>query len=184
MKKSVYISKFNNVTKNKELVEISFHGDQTYKVAYILGAADKCLLFAEVSSSGTVAGITICKTEDIDSVSLETIYISELIKQIPGDSLFNQAMKSIANVKEYTFDGFISAFENTKTIVEVTTDDENTFAGRIVEHSDETLVLDEYSSEMDRCLGHVYFNRSIISKLAIDVPWLRTIARSLADKNL
>jgi hypothetical protein len=184
MKTFDFKKRMNDAIKNKELVEINLHDAPTYKVAYILGAAEGFLLFAEVSSSATMTGVFLCQSEDVDSVCLDTIYTSELAKQIPGDSLYLQAAKSIENVKKYTFDGFISAFENTKTIVEVTTSDENSYAGRIVGHNDKTLVLDEYSSEIDRYVGHMYFNRSIVIRLSVDVPWLRTIARSLADKNL
>lgn len=184
MKKFDFTSKFNNITKNKELVEISLHGAPTFKVAYVLGAAKEHLLFAEINSSALPNGITICQTSDIDFIALDTVYTSELVKRIEGASLFDQAVKEAKPIKKYTFEGFISAFENTKTIVEITTDEEVVYAGRIIGHDDKVLVLDEYSTESDKCLGHLYFNRSIISRLSIDVPWLRTIERSLADKNL
>lgn len=179
-----YQSELQKIIDGKQLVEVNLHGAPTYLVAYILSANDEFLTLGVVSSSATFTGVTICRTDDVDSISVESIYLSELVKQISANSIYEQAIDDIKDITELTFDGFAAGLEGTKTLVEITTDNDDNIAGRIVSHNDNVLVLDEYSSESDRRLRRTYFNRNTIVRMSIDVAWIRTIARSLADKNL
>ncbi|MBI1872237.1 hypothetical protein HYS10_02330 [Candidatus Collierbacteria bacterium] len=184
MKKFDFQTELKRIIDSRQLVEVNLHGAPTYLVAYILSANDKYLTFAVVSSSATLTGVTICHMVDVDSISIETIYLSELAKQISDDSIYQQALKDVQNIKEFTFDGFASGLENTKTLVEITTDNDDNISGRIAGHSDDILILDEYSSESDRRIRRTYFNRETIVRISLDVAWIRTISRSLDDKNI
>lgn len=184
MKKFDYQKELQRIIADKQLVEINLSEAPTFKVAYILNANENYITYAEISSSATFSGVTICRTEDIDYISVNTIYLSELSKQITDNSLYQQAQQNVKSIEVFTPSGFISALEGTKTIVELTTENEVTIAGRITGHDKNTLVLDEYSSESDRCIARSYFNVRIIVRISLDVPWIRTISRSLEDKNL
>lgn len=184
MKNSIFLKELQSIIKSRQLVEINLKGAPTYKVAYILAINDEYITFAEVSSSASFAGVIICFTEDIESISIDTIYLSELSKQIINDSLYTLAENTIKEVREFTFEGFVSAFKNTSTVLEITTENEVTIAGRVITINNDILLLDEYSSESDRRIARSYFKREVIVRLAIDVPWLRTISRSLVDKNI
>lgn len=184
MKKLNYQNELKKIINSKQLAEVFLHGAPTYKVAYLLSANKDFLTFAEVSSSAQFAGVIMCRMQDIDSISLDSLYLKEIVKQIPGDSLYQQALQSITGLKKFTFDGFISALENTKTVVEITTENEITIGGRIVGHDDTVIVFDEYAAGNDQRLAHTFFDRTTIIRISIEVPWLRTIARFLAEKKL
>ncbi len=169
---------------DKNLVEVHLAGAPTYKVAYLLGASEEFLTFAEVSSSATLSGVIMCRMDDVEAIKTETIYCGELAKQLAGDSLYQQAVAVSAKLEAHTFDGFMSAFAKTATLVEVTDLNENVVAGRVIDHDDKILVLDEFYAENDRRFGRSYISQPTIARLAVLVPWINTIARSLADKNL
>lgn len=179
-----YQDELKKLIKDRQLVEVSLHGAPTFKVAYLLSANDDYLTFAEVSSSATFAGVVLCRMDDVDSIGTESIYTSELSKRITDDSLYNQALDNIKSIKKFTPSGFVKAFGGTETIVELIDVDENEFAGRIIGSGDKYILFDEYYSEYAQRLVRKYVNAANISRIAVDVPWLRTISRSLADKNL
>jgi hypothetical protein len=153
-------------------------------VAYLLCANEEFLTFAEVSSSALFAGVIMCKLADVDALKTETIYLGELVKSITDDSLYQQAAKAIENISDFTFDGFASGFEGADTLLEIVDENEDTFVGRVMAHDENVLVLDEYYTENDRRFAHSYINFATIIRLGINVPWVRTVARSLADKNI
>ena len=111
-------------------------------------------------------------------------YLSEFEKQLPDTSIYDQAMHYIESITAFTFDGFAESLENSKTLVEITTQGDNNYAGRIAGHSDDILVLDEYTTESDKRLKRTYFNRETIERISLGVAWVRTIERFLADKNI
>lgn len=179
-----YQAELQRVIEQKQLAQVFLNGAPTFKVAYLLSANEEYLTFAEVSSSATFAGVMICRLSGIDAVKVSNLYLGELIKQIPGESLHQQAQKTIESIKEFTFDGFLTAFEGTKSIVELVDDNEDTFAGRLIGHDDQVIAMDEFYTEYDRLFARSYVNRSIITRMGVEIPWLRTIALSLADKNI
>ena len=184
MKQFDFQAELKKIIDAKQLVEIFLHGAPTYKVAYLLNANNDYLTFAEVSSSALFSGVIICNLSDVDWIGVETPYLGELAKQIVDDSVYKQATEDIKNIKEFSFKGFVSAFVDTKRIVEITDEDETVTAGRVLNQDDKVLVFDEYSAENTRKLARMFFNKNSIIRIAIDVPWLRTIERFLEDKNI
>lgn len=184
MKALDYQSELQKIIDAKQLVEVVIHGFPPFIAAYILNANDEYITLAEVSSSATLAGVMILRASDIDYISVETLYLSELIKQIKDDTVYRQAIVNVQNIKDFTFNGFAQCFEDSSTLVELTLYDEDIIAGRIVGHNDKILVLDEYSTHSDRRVRRTYFNFDSVSRITLDIPWIRTIARSLADKNI
>src|SRR5258708_29844277 len=107
------------------------------------------------------------------------MYIRGLVKLNTGSSLQQQALKNVENIKDFSFDGFISGFENTDTIVEVLYESDNASAGKITAHNKEVLVLDEYYAQNDQGLVRSYISRETITRISVDIPYLRIIARFL-----
>lgn len=177
-------NELKNIVDSRQLVEMVLDGEPDYRVVYFLSADENFVTFAEINSAAGYVGVSICRMADITSISVDTIYLSELTKQIQGDSLYLQAKKAVESIETFTPSGFISALEDTKTVVELTTHARESIAGRIVGHDDTVLVLDEYSSESDRRIARTYFRFPEIVRIAVDVPWLRTISQSLLNKNL
>lgn len=179
-----YQEELQKLIDTKQLVEVVLQDLPSYLVAYILAANAKYLTLAIVSSSATLTGVSIVRTSDIDSISIESIYLSELVKEIKDDSVYQRALDDIKDISEFTFAGFSESLEKSKTIVEITTNSEDSFAGRLVGHDDDIFVLDEYSTESDKRVKRTYFDQATIARISLDVAWLNTIARSLAEKNI
>ena len=184
MKTFDYLSELNKLIENKQLTEVYLQGDPTFIVAYILNATAKFVTLAVVGSNATFSGVSIVRFEDIDSVSVQSTYLSELAKQIQNTTIYDQAMQCIKPIATFTFDGLAEGLENTKTIVELTQHNDEVSAGRIAGHDSKILVLDEYSTESDKRLKRTYFNRETIKRFSLGLAWLRTIERFLADKNI
>lgn len=179
-----YQDELRKMIDNRQLVEVSFYGAPTFKVAYLLSANEDYLTFAEVSSSGTFSGVILCRMNSVDWIASEAIYLTELAKQITDESLYKQAQESIKGIKKFTPSGFITAFAGTETIVEFTDEDENIIAGRIIGHGKQHILVDEYASEHHERVARKYIDIVGIARISVDVPWLRTITRSLADRKL
>ncbi len=179
-----YQSELKKIIDTKQLTQISFNTDSEFKASYIVNANDEYLTLIEINPSATLAGIAICRVADIESIKVETLYLKEFMKMLPDDSLYQQAMKKIEHVKEFSFDGFASAFEKTDAVIGIACENDDTFAGRIVDHDDKVLVLDEFYVEYDHRFARSYIKLSTVSQISFEFPWLRTITRSLADKKL
>lgn len=179
-----YQAELQKMIENKQLVEVSFYGAPTFKVAYLLNVNEEYLTFAEVSSSATFSGVILCRMNSIDWIASEAIYLDELSKRITDDSMYQQAQENIKSIKKFTPSGFLSAFAETQTIVELTDEDENIIAGRIIGYGKQHVLIDEYASEHHERVARKYVDVVGIARIAIDVPWLRTIALFLADRGL
>lgn len=184
MKHFDQLEELQKTKEAKELVEIYLNGAPTYKVAYILHLTPEYLTFAEVGSNTLLTGVTICSTDDIASISTNTIYLDEFTKQISHEPIYQQALNDIAGISEFTFDGFLSQLVKSQTVTELTTENEEIIAGRVAGYTDDIVIFDEYSVENTRRIARTYFNRDLILRISVDVPWLRTIARFLAENNL
>lgn len=184
MKNFDYSAELKKIIEGKQLVEVHLQGAPSFKVAYLLAANNDYLTFAEVSSSATFAGVIMCWMEDVDAIKVETIYLSELSKQIPDGSIHAKARELIKGMKSGTFDEFFASLEKSQTIAEITYENEDTLAGRVMGQTDSILVLDEYYAENDRRFARSYINKDIILRVAVDLTWLRTITNSLVDKKL
>lgn len=179
-----YQHELKRLAENKQLVEVNLQGAPTFVVAYLLSASEDFLTLAVVSSAGLLSGVTIVRASEVDSLSVESLYLAELMKQIDQKAVYNQALEDVKNIKDFTFDGFAEGLQNSKVLVEITTHNEDTFSGRVVGYNAEVIALDEYSIDSDRCTKRTYFNRETIARISLDVAWIRTISRSLADKNI
>lgn len=179
-----YHAELQKIIDNHQLAEVHLHGVPTYKVAYVLNVNEDFLTFAEVSSSATFAGVIICRMEDIDALKTDSLYLGELAKQLTDSSVYTQAIHTIEQLKKFTFDGWLAAFAGSTTVHEVVYGNEDSFAGRIISYNDDILLIDEFYADADRRFARTYINRDVITRLAIGVPWTRTIARSLIDKQL
>jgi hypothetical protein len=183
MKQFDYQAELKKIIETKQLVEVDIDGPG-HGVAYILNANDEYLTFAKINNNAALDGVIICPMTDVNYVQTDTTFISELAKHITGKDLHQQAIKVVDGIKEFTFEGFISGLENTRTIIEFTDKDEDSFSGRILGHNDKIIVVDEYYTEDSGRFARSYVNRATISRIVVASPWLNIITRSLADKNL
>jgi hypothetical protein len=185
MKNFDFQTDLKRVIDSKLLVEINLGlgGNLNHVVAYIINANDDYLTFARISNDATLQGVTICLMRDIESIQTETKFIKELMKDITDDSLYQRVKKDIDKIKDFTFLGFISAFEATNTIIDITSENES-YTGRVFAHDDKILVIDEYYAEDDGRFARSYINPSIITSITVGGTWLKIIARSLADKGI
>jgi hypothetical protein len=187
MQKSNYKDDLKKVIDSKQLVEIdlSLTGKLDHFIAYILDANDDFLTVARISNDLTVQGVTICRMSDVETIQTETGFVKDLSKGITDDSLLKKVKVETEKVKNLTFGGFISAFENTKTIIEITTQDDENFTGRIVNNDNKRfLILDEYFPGDHGRFARTYINPAIITSFTVGGTWLETITRSVADQNL
>lgn len=168
----------------RELVEIFLNGVPTMKVAFLLHVSPEYLTFIEVSPEATLDGVTVCKGEDIDSISTDTIYLREFSKFHSLDEVYQQGLQSMSGVKEHTFDGMYAYLEQTAVVTQITTYSEETVTCRIVGRTDNILIFDEYAVENKERIARTYFDSDKISRVTIELPRLRLISRFLAENNL
>lgn len=114
---------------------------------------------------------------------MESLYLIELAKSCDIGAIYNQALEHLSKINEFTFDGFADGLQGSNNLVEVTTYNEDNYSGKIVSYSDDIIALDEYSTDTNRRLKRTYFNRETIARISVGVPWIKTIARSLVEKN-
>ncbi len=185
MKNFNYQNELKKIVENKQLVQVYFHDTPSdYSVAYLLSADDDFITLAEIANTAAFDGVTIRHMSDVDIIKPDTIYLNELMKQITDDSLYQQAMKDVEGIEKFSFDGFISGLENTGTIVEILSTNGDNFTGKITGYDDEVLILEEYRSELPRTLSRAYIRLKVVAQISVDIPYLRIIARALADKSI
>lgn len=184
MKNFNYIDELKEIIKNRQLVEVFLHGGPTFKVGYLLHVNEDYLTFAEISPSATFSGVILCRMDDIEWISSESIYLDELSKQITDSSAYDQALRNIESIKKFTPSGIVEAFSGTKKLIELTSEDETVIAGRIIGFDKQYLLVDEYYAEYSQRFARKFINAVMIIRMAIDVPWVRTIEHSLSEKSL
>lgn len=173
------------IVASKKLIEIQLNGESSLnKVGYIVAVNKEFLTFADINPTGAFVFVSIYRMDDINAIKVETVYLSEFSKKITDDSIYEQALKLVENIEEYSFDGFISAFEGTKQIIEIDDENDDELSGRIVSHDDKVVVLDEYYAEYAQRFSRSYIRKSNITKISVGAPWLQTISRALTDRNL
>lgn len=183
MKKFNFQEELKRLIESKQLVELNLNleGKLGHGVGYIIDANEEYITFARVTNDATLEGVTICLTQGIESIETETNFTKELAKDITNDALYQEAIKNVEKVKKFSFLGFVSAFENTPAIVDISSENQN-YTGRIIDHDDEMLVIDEYFAEDFGRFSRSYINPSIITSITVGGTWLKIIARSLSDK--
>ncbi len=179
-----YNDELQKMITSKQLVEFNLHGDTEHSVSYILNANDEYVTFAKITNDATLQGVIICLTSSLESIQIETRFIGELVKDIQDDSVHQEAVNILKDVKTFSFEGISSAFAGTDTMLEVTTEDNVNFTGKVIALDDTALVLDEYYSQDDGRFARTYLNPSQISRITVGGTWLKIITRSVADKNL
>jgi len=184
MKKFNYKDELKKMIDGKQLVEVNFRGDTEHAVAYIMDVNDDYLTFARISNDATLQGVIICLTRDLESIQVETNFINELSKYVADDSIHGEALEILEKVREFSFEGIISAFEGTETLIEVTTVDNDNFSGKVIALDDTALVLDEYYPQDHGRFARTYLNPSLFLRVTVGGTWLKIISRSIADKNL
>lgn len=176
---------FKKIVETKQFIQVHLHDTPNeFKVAYIIGVSDGYLALAEINDSGVLDGVTVLRSDMVETIKVATIYLSELMKKIDRNSLDKQVAESIRRIKKFSFEGFVSGLENTNTIVEILYENGYILTGRIIGHSDESLVLDEYRSECDRLFARCYINFEAIAQISFNIPYLEILSQSLADKKL
>lgn len=170
---------------NKQLVQIH-NSERTadFDVAYILHFENNFLTFTDIGTDGKYGGIIMCHIDDVQLFKTESLYLQELVKKVDNDSIYQQAKEDIDGIDKFTPSGLLSTFKGEKTIVGITYSSGERFAGRVIDLSGPTLVIDEYGSEYDRRFSRTYLKAENITRIFLSFNWLKTIARSLRDKNI
>lgn len=182
MKNFNFQNELKNLIEKQKLVEIRFReltGD--FKVAYILNANSEFITLAEISDHGELDGVCMYHSDEICSFSYETFYLNKLEKKV-NPSALKQALKDIEKVKDFSFVGLASAFEDTDTIVEVAYEADSKPAGKIIGHDENTLFLVELDDEFkgpQGFLAYTLINLSTVTRMSLDIPYMRDIATSL-----
>ncbi len=179
MKKFNYKDELKKFIDSKQLVEVNFRGDKEHAVAYIMDANDEYLTFARISNDASLQGVIICLTRDLESIQVETKFIDELSKDIGDDSLHNEALKALENVKKFSFEGIVSAFVGTETLIEVTTVDNDNYSGKVIALDATAMVLDEYYPQDPGRFARTYLNPSLLLRVTVGGTWLKITSRSL-----
>src|SRR6185369_4558171 len=135
MKNFNYQDELQKIIDNKQLAEVRFHSNPGgFKVAYILNTNAKYLTLAEIEPKATLDGVCVYLMTDVYSIKVGTTYVNTWSKKITDESQYEQALKDIEGITDFSFEGFISRFENTDTLVEILLENTETLAGKIVAH--------------------------------------------------
>ncbi|MDQ3008165.1 MAG: hypothetical protein M3Q81_01060 [bacterium] len=185
MKKFNYNDELRDIIDTKRLVEINLglSSPLDHCIAYLLDANDDYLTFARISNDIALQGITICRMDDMEAIEADTGFINELQKGITNNSLHTEVSDDIKGVKEFSFKGFISAFEATKTIIDITSENRS-FTGRLAGYDKKILAIDEYYAEDNKRFSRTYINPANITAITVSGTWLKIISRSLTDNNI
>ncbi len=178
MQKFSFQAELQKIISSKQLAEIRFQSKpDLFNVAYILSANEVYLTLAEIDPKAHFDGVCIYQVSDLSSIKVDTEYLKKFGKKIKDDGIYQRAIQGISTVKEFTFQGFISAFENTDTYVEILCGRQDTPAGKIVGHDEAVIVLDEISGKKQTSFTKTYIVRSTITRLSVDVPWVNKITQ-------
>ena len=99
------------------------------------------------------------------------------------DSLYEEAIKEIENIKDFTFKGFFTAFEGTKKLVDINLESAG-FTGRVIGLDDAVVAVDEYYAEENTRFSRTFINPLTLVSVTVGGTWLKIIARSLVEKNI
>lgn len=179
MKNFNFQTELQKIIEKKQLVAVRFkRTPEEFKVVYLLDANDEFTTIAEIDNRGELDGVCMYHSDEINSVSTYSQYLSKLEKKIDPSTL-KRVLSTIENVKEFSFTGLASAIENTDTLVEV--EYENGFrpVGKITGHDEQALFLTEFDDESKEPLAHFLIKFSAITCMSLDIPYMRDIVASL-----
>lgn len=175
-----YQDELKRLIKNKELIEVDIRDDDERRTSYLFSINDEYLVFARVTNDATLGGVTICLTRDLGAIQTETRFCKALAANIKGNSLYDEALQYIQQVRQMNFRGFISAFKGSRTLLDIQTI-EGSFAGRVIDFDDDILVLDEYYVEEGLKASRTYLNQSSITSITVGSSWLKVVSSALPD---
>lgn len=69
-------------------------------------------------------------------------------------------------------------------MIEITFNNEDYLSGIVVSFNDGHILINEYYAENDRRFAQSMIRKEDIFSLAVDLNWLKTVERSLKDKNI
>lgn len=183
MKKSNNLNEFKKIIDEKQLVKIFFGHNDTYYVSYILNANEKYITIANVSPTGDFQGVDINLFDNIDKIETKTDYLNEMNKHI-DKSAYKQALKKTENINTFSFEGFVSAYLNTKTLMEVEVNNCANLLGRVSVVGESVLIFDEYSLGIDHRTSHTIVHPSNITTISIGTESLATLSQYLESINI
>lgn len=184
MSKFDYQNELKRLMNSGELVSVRFRtSSDSFKAGYILEITPENLLLMEVDDVTKLDGVTLYRMSDITAVAIDTPYLREMKKQVPKDAIYPQVQLILRGLKKITFESFIELFEGTNQIVEIMTEDPNTWTGKIIAHDDSVVVLDEYDFGKVERSARSYIDLSQIGRMAIEIPYLKTISKIFENTN-
>lgn len=181
MKEFNYKAELDQIIEGKQLIELRVYDVQkTFNVAYVLNSNEKYLTVAEINPKKQLDGVCIHLQADICSIKVDTPYLKQFVEKIDPEFLYERALKDIEQIGTFSFEGFVSAFEKTNTLVEILFENGNGITGKVIDHSREVVVLDEFEKKYADSTGHSYNNFSSITRISVDIPYLNEIAKKIA----
>lgn len=186
MKNFDFQNELKKIINGKQIIEVDLNHNShelSHVKGYIVDTNDDYLIIARITNDLTLDGVTIYRMEDVESIQVETSFLKELNKGIVDDSLYQEAVEYTKDVKKISFRDFITAFEGSKTLIDVTTES-GSHTGRVFAHDEKILVIDEYYVEDDGRFARSYINPKVITSITVGGAWLKIIQRSLADKKI
>ncbi|MEX0895927.1 MAG: hypothetical protein WDZ94_03230 [Patescibacteria group bacterium] len=184
MKKFNIQNELKQIIENKKLIELDINGIEDLIYGYFLKANEEYLALAVINSNGMLVGITMCRMEDVNLISTESNFINEMAKLVDRDNVYAQVLKEIENIIEFTFIGFASYLQDTKTVAAVTRNNQENIEGRIVGFDENFMVVDEYAAGKDKKVARTYFPFDDITRISIGSTLLKATSRYLAENNL
>lgn len=184
MKTFSFQDELQKIIDGKELTAVRFYvTPEEFKVAFVLHSDQEFTTLAEINELGEFDGVCMYRTEIICSWSTDTPYLNKL-KKILNPSALDQAVKDISPVKEFTFHGFVAAFENTNTLVEVAYKGNFKPAGKIIGHDEHALALVEIDENYTDPIAHSLIHFASVVRLSIDIPYMRETAAAFQKEKL
>ena len=181
MKNYSLSNEVKKVANGKLLVEL-YSNNWKMRIAYILGFDGKYLVYAAVSPQVTLEEVAIIPYSSVIMIKTSGLYLDKFAKKMINDDPYQEAKKLVSEVKNPTFDGFISAFTDKKKLVEIDYDSSDRFGCRVIASDETSVVIDEYYSEQSVCYARAIIQKDRINRIAINVDWVNVTEEFLGDK--
>lgn len=178
MKKFNSTNEFKQIIDQRELVKIFFGDDETYYIAYILDVNEEYIAFASLNSFGNLQNIEIRLFDSVNTIETKTDLL-KVMSQGVDSAVYDQALKEIADVKTFSFEGLESAFLNKNTLLQITINSNEDIVGRVVEINDIFLSLDTYSLSSKNTISRTIIHPSHITRITCASEELQILAKHL-----
>ncbi len=172
-------TEIQKIIENKQLAEVRFRDvPGEFKVAFILNINAEFITLAEVDNLGELDGIGMYFFDQISSINTSTLYLNRLKKNVTA-SVWEEAMKSIAGVTDFSFSGLAAFLEKKKKFVEVAYEADFMPVGKIVGYDNQALSFIEIDELHTQPIAHTVILLSAITRMSLDTPYIRDIETSL-----